>query len=173
VAYALQKLKDNFLLTAYYRDKKLFVGLPYIEKGLPEVVFHFQKNALGDNLTYKRKEDYKIKVKAISIQPDNSRITKEFGDEDGDCTTLHFYNKKESELKALAEEQISRMKYDGYKGTFRTLGGRPFVDHSYTCWLEDDNYPEREMGVFADQVITDYGPDGYHRTITPGRKVVV
>jgi hypothetical protein len=172
-SHALQILKNEYLLAAYYRDKTLFVGLPYIEKNLPEVVFHFQKNAKATDLVYKRKEDIRIKVKAISVFPNNTRIEKEFGDADGDSTTLHFYNKPESQLKALAEEQIGRMKYDGYKGTFRTLGAYPFVDHSYTMWLEDDKYPEREIGVFADMVVTDYGPSGYHRTITPGRKVVI
>jgi hypothetical protein len=172
-AKALQTLKDSYLLTAYYRNKTLFVGLPYIEKNLPEVVYHFQKNALANDLVYKRKEDLKIKVRAISVTPDNKRIEKEFGDSDGDTTTLHFYNKTEAQLKALAEEQIGRMKYDGYRGTFRSLGGYPFCDHSYTLWLEDDNYPDREIGCFADMVVTDYGPEGYHRTTTPGRKVVI
>ncbi|WP_317899420.1 hypothetical protein [Aurantibacillus circumpalustris] len=173
VAYALQKLKDDFLLTSYYREKTLFIGLPYIEKNLPEVVYHFQKNAKATGLIYKRKEDLRIKVKAVSVLPNNQRIEKEFGDSDGNSITLHFYNKQESELKALAQEQIDRMKYDGYKGTFRSLGGRPYVDHSWTLWLEDDYFPEREQGVFADMVVTNYGPEGYNRTITPGRKVLI
>lgn len=168
---ALQKLKDEYLLTIYFRDKTLFAGLPYIEKGLPEVVYHFQKNALAKGLVYKRKEDLKIKVKAISLLPNNQHITKEYGDNDGDTTTLHFYNKTEKELDVLAPQQLERMKYNGYKGSFRSLGGYPFCDHSFTCWLEDDFYPEREEGVFADAVETNYGPEGYHRIITPGRKI--
>lgn len=168
---ALQILKDEYLLTIYFRDKTLFAGLPYIEKGLPEIVYHFQKNALAKGLIYKHKADLKVKVKAISLLPDNKHITKEYGDSDGDMTTLHFYNKTEKELDVLAPEQLNRMKYDGYRGTFRSLGGYPFCDHSYTLWLEDDLYPEREQGVFADLVVTDYGPDGYNRTITPGRKI--
>lgn len=170
-AKALQKLKDEYLLTVYFRNGLLFVGLPYTESNLPTVSMHFQKNAKAEGLTFKRKEDLKIKVKAISILPNNTRIEKEFGDSDGDSTTLHFYNKKESELKALAEEAIGRMKYDGYKGSFRTIGGYPFVDHGYKANLFDDNYPERQQGVFVDTVTTDYGPEGYHRTIEPGRKV--
>lgn len=170
-AKALQKLKDEYLLTVYYRETTLFVGLPYTEKNLPTVDFHFQKNALATGLTFKRKADLKIKVKAISILPNNTRIEKEYGDSDGDFTTLHFYNKKESELPALAEEAISRMKYDGYKGTFRTLGGYPFADHGYKANLYDDRYPEREQAVFIDTIIVEYGPEGYHRTVEAGRKV--
>jgi hypothetical protein len=173
VSFALQKLKDDFLLTSYYRDTTLFVGLPYVEKGLPEVVYHFQQNAKATSLIYKAKEDLKIKVRAVSVLPNNKRIEKDFGDADGNATTVHFYNKTEAELKVLAQEHIDRMKYDGYKGSFRSLGGRPFCDHSWTCWLEDDNYPEREQGVFADQVTTNYGPEGYYRVIVPGRRVVV
>lgn len=172
-AFALQKLKDEYLLSAYYRGKTLYVGLPYLEKNRPERVFNFQKNALADKLEYVRKEDMRMKVRAVSILPNNTKIEKEYGDKDGNSVTLHFYNKTESELDSLANEQLNRMKYDGYKGPFRTLGGYPYVDHSDTLWLEDDNYPEREQGVFADLVKTLYGPEGYHRYITPGRKVVI
>lgn len=171
-ATALQKLKDEYLMSIYYRNKTLFAGLPYIEKGLPEVVYHFQKNAKAENLVYKNKEDMKLKVKAISVLPDNKHITKEYGDSDGDMITMHWYNKTEAELDRLGKEAASRQKYNGYKGNFRSLGGLPFCDHSYTCWLEDDNYPEREQGVFADLVKTEYGPNGWFRTITPGRRIV-
>lgn len=172
-ATALQKLKDEYLLTLYFRGKTLFAGLPYIEKGLPEVVYHFQKNAIAENLVYKNKSDMKLKVKAISVLPNNTHITKEYGDPDGDMITMHYYNKTEAELDRLGKEAAERQKYDGYKGNFRSLGGLPFCDHSYTCWLEDDNYPEREQGVFADAVKTEYGPNGWFRTITPGRRIAV
>jgi hypothetical protein len=172
-AFVLQKLKDEYLLTSYYRGKTLFVGLPYTEKNMPEVVFNFQKNALADTLEYVRKEDLRQKVRAISVLPNNTKIEKEVGDSDGNSITLHFYNKTEQELVALANEQINRLKYDGYKGTFRSLGAYPYVDHGNTLWLEDDLYPEREIAVFADYVETDYGPEGYHRTITPGRKILI
>lgn len=172
-AYVLQKLKDEYLLTAYFRDKKLFVGLPYVEKNIGEVVYHFQKNAIASDLIYQRKEDKKIKVKAVSVLPNNTRFEKEYGDKDGDTVTLHFYNKTATELDVLAKQQIERMKYDGYRGKFRSWGAYPFADHSMTAWLEDDNYPEREQGVLIDLVETNYGPNGYYREITPGRRIAV
>ena len=176
VAKALQTLKDEYLLTVYYRFDKLFVGLPYLEKGLGEVVYHMQKNVPSASeqgeLTFKRKEDLKLKVKAISIMPDNTRIEKEFGDSDGDSTTLHFYNKKESELEALAKEQINRMKYNGYKGSLNAFG-RPFTMHGMIANLEDDKFPERQSAVFIDRVLVEYNSStGYKRKNELGRKVL-
>ncbi len=168
----LQTLKDEYLLTIYYRGKTLFAGLPYIEKGLPDVTYHFQKNALVDGLVFKRAASIKRKVIAISVFPDNRIYKKEYGDSDGETITLHYYNKTAKEVDALANEALNRRKYDGYSGTFRSLGGLPFCDHGYACYLEDDDFPEREQGVFADVVRTVYNStDGWCRYITPGRRI--
>ena len=171
IAKALQRLKDEYLLSVYYRERKLFVGLPYTEK-LPSINYEFRTkyaNANIHNLVYKNKEDVKIKVKAISVFPNNTKIEKVFGDEDGDSTTLHYYNKKESEIEILAKEQLERLKYDGYKGTFKTKG-LPFIDHGYLANIYDEKYPDRSMGVYVDSVELEYGPDGFNRYVEAGKK---
>lgn len=171
-AKALQKLKDEYMLTVYFRLDKLFVGLAYTEKNLPTVNYLFRTegaNANIDGLTFKNANDTKLKVKAISLLPNNKQLKKEYGDEDGNTTTLHYYNKTEAELDVLAKEQIQRLKYDGYKGTFKTKA-LPYIDHGYTANIKDAKYPDKQQSVFVDAVTVTYGPDGYNRLIEAGRR---
>jgi len=182
VAKALEQLKEEFMLVAYFRDKKLYVGLAYQEKNLGEVNYHFQKNALMQDLTYKRKEDIRVKVKAISMQHNGKSISVEVGDGaieedfkagnkgiDADQVTIHWHNKTKAELNILAKEAINKLKYDGYRGSF--IGkGIPRPKHSMVANLMDDKYPERKGSFFIDSIKTTYNDStGFSRSIELGR----
>lgn len=182
VAKALEQLKEEFLLVAYFRDKKLYVGLAYQEKNNGEVNYHFQKNALMVDLTYMRKEDIRVKVKAISMQHDGKSISVEVGDGaidedfkagskviDAEQVTIHWYNKTKAELKVLAKEAINKLKYDGYRGAFKAKG-IPRPKHSMVANLMDDKYPERVGSFFIDSIKTTYNRStGFTREIELGR----
>ena len=173
VAGALQKLKEEFGLVAYYRGNRLFAGLAYTETGLGEVKFHFQKNVpLNEcKLEWKEEADVKIKVKAISIKPDNTHIEMELGDTDGNAnqTTLHFYNLTATELKKQAEDAIGKLKYTGYRGSLRTFG-RPWTTHGMVAELIDTKYTERGGKYFIDGVQVRYDESGYRRDNLLGRR---
>jgi len=168
-AKALEKLKDEFTLVIYFRGKNLYAGLAYQEKDLGRQKYHFQKNIAHSSLVYKGKDDVKIKVKAISIMPNNTKIDTELGDADGEQRTLHFYNLTLAELKKQAQEKINLMKYDGYRGTF-TGFGVPVVKHGMVAELLDNKYPERAGSYFIDSVNTTYDSNGFRREIELGRK---
>jgi hypothetical protein len=170
IAQALQLLKDQCNIIVYFRGKKLFAGLMYTEKGLGEVNYHFQKNAIMGNLVYKHKDGVKIKVHAVSVQKDNKRIEVDFGDDNGEQHTLHYFNKSKEELTALAKEKIKSLKYDGYRGVF-TAKGIPRPKHGMVSNMDDGKYPERRGSFFIDGVETDYnGTDGIKREIELGLK---
>lgn len=168
-AKALEQIKDEYILDIYFRGKTLFAGLAYTETGLGEVNYHFQKNALMGNLQYRRKEDVKIKVKAIGMQPDNTKIEVEVGDTDGETHTLHFYNKTKEDLNALAEQKIKLMRYDGYRGSF-TGFGQPYASHGMVANLMDDRYPERAGRYLIDGTGVKYDQSGYRREVSLGLK---
>lgn len=170
-ADALQKLKDEYGLVAYFRGRKLYVGLAYYEAGGKEVVYHFEKNVAKKNnkLEFKRKEDVKLKVKVISLLPDNTKIEVTAGDSDGELRTLHLYDKTKAEAKAIAEDKVNLMKYSGYKGSFMAKG-LPRIVHGDTAKLLSDVYPERNGSYLADSIhITFNGQTGFSRKVTPGR----
>jgi len=156
------------------------VGLAYQEKGLGEVNYHFQKNAIMGDLAFRRQEDIRVRIKAISVMPNNKKISVEVGDgsvdengngkfADADQVTVHYYNKTKDELKVLAKEAINRIKYDGYRGAFKSKW-LPFAIHSMVANLMNDRYPERAGSYFIDSVNTSYGPDdGIDRELELGR----
>jgi hypothetical protein len=169
-AKALQRLKEEYMLCAYVRDGKLHVGLPYFET-LGTIIYHFQKNIPKQqgSLEYRTASDLKIKVKAISVMPNNTREEIEVGDDDGDTTTMHYYNKTKAELKPLAEQKIQELKVDGYKGSIAAFG-QPFATHGMVVDLRDDRYPARAGKFFVDSVSTEFSSSGFRRTIELGRR---
>lgn len=169
---ALKKLKEEYGLVIYFRDGVLFCGLAYQETDLGEVKYHFQKNIPLQNsgLVFRNSTDVKVKVKAVSLLPNNTSIKVEVGDTDGEQRTLHFYNLTESELKAQATDKINLLKFDGYRGELVTFGV-PVARFGMTATLIDDKYPEREGDYFIDSVKTTYSVSaGYRRVVQLGRK---
>lgn len=170
---ALQKLKDEYGLVAYFRSGQLYVGLAYYEAGLGVQRYRFEApdaNAPAPSgLNYVRASDMRIKLTMVSLMPDNSKVTVEAGDADGEARTLHYFNKSAAELKALATDAINRLKYDGYRGSFLAKG-LPRVTHGMVAELSSGAFPERDGRYFIDAVNTTFnGRTGYSREIELGR----
>lgn len=174
-AQLLQSLKESYGLCAYFRNKELFVGMAYTEfEKVNPIKYHFQRNVIGgsDNLTYRKAEDTKIKVKAISILKNNTRVEVEAGDKEGETRTLHTYNEPDkTKLKAWADSQLSLLKYEGYSGSIESFG-IPSIRHSEAVEFFDERYAERKNQVYAaDKVTTTWGMNGFHRKIEIGPRL--
>ncbi len=168
---ALQKIKDNYgLLVFIDYDNKLYAGLSYIY-GNGTVKYDLQKNVVGNDLTFKNKDDFKYKIKAVSILKNNKKLEVETGDTDGDLKTLYFRNiKTEKELKELAEQEIEKYKYTGYKGNL-TGFGLPISKFGMTIEIKDENYPEREGSYYAESIKVNFGKSGFRRIVELGIKL--
>lgn len=166
-AEALEGINEQYGLAVYFRGPKLFAGLPYTEQGVAKEYYHFQRNCLMGDLSYRRAEDVRVKVKAVSIKPDNTRIEVTLGDNDGELHSLTYYNLTVAELNQQATEQMKRLRFDGYSGNF-TAFGQPNPVHGAVVELHDDIYPERAGNYYIDQVRTTYGQGGYRHIITLG-----
>lgn len=153
-ARALQKLKDDCFQTCFFRDGKLIVGKPYEPdpRKRTKVRFEYGKNIISwRDLKYQRKDEVRLKVRAISNMPDGKKKEVTVGDSDGEERTLNFYNISETALKQQAEAMIDKLKFDGYRGTFPAFG-YPLVKHGYVVELRDWRYPERNGDFFVDTV---------------------
>lgn len=169
-ASALQKLKDEYGLTSYFRGNQLFVGLSLTET-LEKVNYSLAYNVISHDLEFHQAEDVRLKVKAISIKKDNTRQEVETGDDDGQQRTLYFYSiQDKAKLRLLADEELKRLKFDGYEGEFKTFL-IPFATHGMTAVVLDPEHPEREGNYAIDEVKTTFGVDGARRIIKPGRKL--
>jgi hypothetical protein len=177
---ALDKIREEFGLTIYFRGKTLFAGLAYSDRQATDVVVYriagsqvrgLPPNVVDTDLTYKGLDDVRLGIRAISITPDNKRLEVKVGDSDGDQVTMHFYNiKSEAVLKKLATERLNLTKFEGYRGGLTSFG-IPRVEHGMAAQLRDVLYPEREMKVFVDEVkVTVSKSGGFRRQVTFGRK---
>jgi len=172
-AQALSKIKEEFGLAIYIDDSgKLFAGLQQQLNADKTVYYHFQRNVLPNTqLEFTKAEDQRLKIKAVGIAPDNTRIDVEVGDQDGEARTLFFYNiSDKAKLKEIAESQLELLRYTGYKGTL-TAFGYPDAQRGWAADLVDGNYPERAGRYFVEQTVLTNGTGGIRREVTIGKKI--
>lgn len=170
-AQVLQELRERYGLSIYYRLGKLFAGLPFserIQRG-QRLVIH--KNVIEEDLEYRKSEDVRLKVKVISVQPDNKKVEYEIGDKDGEQRTLHFYNiQDKTTLLSLAKAELEKYKFTGYRGKVKTFG-IPYLEHSEEVTLEDSRFAERTGRYLIEKVVTSFGNEGFRRDVELGIKV--
>jgi len=168
-AQVLMRIKDTYGLYSYFKDKVLVCGKVYSLISNKEHAYHFQQNIISHSLEYRKKDELKIKVKAISTSGDNSKIEVEVGDKDGEEHTLNFYKLSKTELEKRAREEMIKLGYDGYKGTFTSFG-IPQAKHGDKAILSDAEYKERSGSYAIFGVKTTFGISGFRREIELGQK---
>lgn len=170
--WALQKIKDTYGLSIYFTlDGKLYAGLAYTRK-TGEVKLTTGKNVIkSDELKWINAEDVKLKIKVLSMEKNGNRIEAEFGDSDGEIRTLHFYDvQNKAQLKELAEAEIKKYKYTGYRGAVNCFI-RPYAEPTMTAILSDVQFPERSGSYFVESTEVKFGLSGARRKITLGIKL--
>ena len=157
VTELLGQLKDQGGIRSFFR----------IEDGQP--VLYCGVNLIDDaQLDVQNAADVKIKIRAISLRPNNKRIRVDVGDADGQRRTLHTYNKDEKELKAWAEQELKRLKRDGLAGSFTTFGA-VLIDKLDNIGIKIDGV---RRGIYqTDKNVIKYGTGGFRQEITIGLRV--
>lgn len=80
VAQFLERMKDEYRLSAYFRGFDLRVGvLVYLEREAVTRVFKFQHNIISDELTYQRRDDVQLSAVAYSVNEVNVNKTTKDG----------------------------------------------------------------------------------------------
>lgn len=169
VFQVLDRLSD-YGLFSYFRGSQLYVGFAYENTEFRRVKLNLrQQIASIQSLTYRNKDDIKVQVRAISMQPNGTKIEKTIGDEGGELHTLHLpIGLNESDLEKQANEKMKLFRFDGYEGEIVTFG-KPFIEHGDITELTDDQYPEREGAYRIDTEKVDFGMAGYRRTLSIGK----
>lgn len=172
VAALLGKLSQQGIRSFFrYEEGEpvLYCGVLFERDNKPSQVFKTGFNIISDqNLKQQKAENMRLRVKAVSLMPDNKKIKVEAGDADGEQRTLHTYNKTESELKAWAQQEIKRLKRDGLSGSFTTFG-HTLVDCLDAVGIIIDG---TKMGVYqVKKNVIKYGDTGYRQEITLGLRI--
>ena len=172
-ATALQKLKDDYGLTIYLKNfNELHVGLSSYTDGTV-VKYGISENVIDNDLEWVNEDDTRIKVKAVHIRPNNTKVEKAVGDLDGETRTLFFYDLDDpKQLETLALQELRKYKYTGYKGGFNTFL-LPLVQVRNVVRIRDIHFDERGGDYLVDKVTTTFGTEGARRKIELGIKVSI
>ncbi len=133
------------------------------------------RNIVSDNLTYIRKEDVKVSVKATSIQKDNTKLEVTVPDDSKNATeNKHFYLPGYTDIKSLKEEAqkiLDSFKCDKMTGTVTTFGV-PYIRKCDLVLLHDEDHPERNNRKFTVNAVTyTISTSGYRQKITLGDEI--
>lgn len=173
--WVLQELKDKYGLTIYFnQDNTLYAGLAYTQNISKSVKLVNGHNVIkADDLKWQAKEDVHLKVKAISVFRNGSKIEAEIGDKDGEIRTLYFYDiLDKTQLEKLATAEIKRYKYSGYRGTINCFL-MPYCEAGYAALLTDPLFTERGGNYFIESTEVDFGMHGGRRKLTIGIRLDV
>ena len=171
-SWLLGYLKKEYGLVAWFDlQGKLNVGKANDVKG-DTVKYVLRENVINDDeLKYQLAQDVKLKVKAVCYYKDGTRIEGELGEDGGEVRTLYYYDVKDAgELKALANEELKRYSFDGYRGKITTFL-LPHALPGMVASIEDKVYNERSGDYFVESVETTFGTGGGRRTEEIGIKV--
>jgi len=168
---ALQQIKEHYGLTIYFRNNTLYAGLDFIRL-LGDVKYSLGINTpRADELKYQLADDVKLKIKAIQINKNNTKLEAEVGDPKGEQRTLYFYTAKSiADLKKLAEVEMVKYKFTGYTGKITTLL-EPYAEPGMVAIITDIKYAERGGSYEIRGVNTTFGSSGASRSVDIGKTV--
>lgn len=170
--WILQQLKDKYGMTIYFtQDNKLYAGLAYLRK-TGDVKLTTGRNVIKtDDLKWINADDVKLKIKAVSMERNGSRIEAELGDADGEIRTLYFYDVHDKkQLETLAKAEIGKYKYTGYRGAVNCFL-KPYAEPCMTAILSDTQFPERSGKYFIESTEVAFGLNGARRKVSLGIKL--
>lgn len=171
-ADVLGKLKQQYGLTIFFDvDGRLYVGKADGYRS-GEVKYRLRDNVIkDDDLKAVSAKDVKMKVKATGMLIDGSTEKSEVGTDEGAVKELTFYGVEDvAELKELAELELKRHCFDGYRGKLETFLA-PYACPGMVAQLEDPVYKERNGSYYIESVDVSFGRNGARRKVEIGSKV--
>jgi hypothetical protein len=176
VAQVLTELKDNYGIYSYFVDNTLYSGRIYQDNPRTEVVrYDFgKKNFIENDLKYRHKNDFQLKVTMRSHLKNGKVLKETVGDPEGQEQKLVCSNITDrDQIKKLAQKELERLQYDGYRGTI-TGFGIPMVRHGYTVIITNPNNPNKNGNFYVDSVTTTFNDKGAIRRVCKlGKKAAV
>jgi hypothetical protein len=174
VAEVLEKIKSVTGLPSYFQNGKLIVAKVYADNSAAHEV-DLDGYIVANNLKYRKAEDRKIKVKAVSTnESGKKKLTVEVGDEGGEMRQLSYTGiTDEKTLKALAERELAKYKVDGYEGTIESFANMTAQHGDKLKIKSSKTYPDRDGTYYVDarKWKMDDSPQ-YHVTLEVGPKAV-
>lgn len=181
----LEDMKHRMLLTVYFIDNMLYVGLEEGSTtvntdgttsltGIAEVKYSIGYNCVTNQPDLKRRlgKDNLIRVRLIVRHKTGKQTLYEAGDTNGAVQTVNMpYLRDQGNLQALVAARLKRLKYDGFEG--RLTGFlQPFCLPGWKATLTDKRYDGARAGtyfIFGTEVI--FGVKGGRRIVEIGYRL--
>lgn len=178
VTKVLEELRSKYGIYSYFRDHTLYVGLPSNAADTNTEEFFFEKLQNGivdaDDLEWQYAKDISLKVVAKLMGANNTFEEVTVGDTDGAQRSFFMYWSgvgTKPDLRAFATLKLEEAKYDGYRGSFVTMG-EPYVRHGDIARLKSKKFPERDGDYLIVSVERIFSVDqGYKQVIEIGNRV--
>ncbi len=181
------RLRDEYQLHCFFRNKKLIIGDPYQARAAdrpPRHQLKFGQNIISNDLQYLQAADVQVQVQADSLLTNTKRTRDKITvllppnaatDDDapsGEVRRYKFVNLTAAQLRARAEAILARLKYTGYTGTVTTFG-TPAIEHGDEVHLDDTGsaYPKGGATFSVDKVEKTFGTNGSRRVVTLGPRI--
>lgn len=173
-AKVIDAITTKYHLPIFTRGAVIYAGTTAWENIITEHSLAFGHNIIAHKLKYVKEEDVKIKVNAVSILKDSTKVEVTVGDESGDVRTIHYYNVDDKKkLEQQAKLVLDELKYSGMQGTVETFG-EPFIQHGDAINISDnlDLIKEKEGKYRVEKVSTRFGIGyGYRQIVSLGKKL--
>lgn len=161
----LQKLQEQYGFYSYLKADTLYCQFAFDVRGVGNShTYNFSKNVKKSDLKFKRKEDFKIRIRAISNLATGKKIQLEVGnmEKDASVRTLDFRNKTETELRELALKELDRLVFDGFEGSITGFGS-PRITAGDSLNIVSPKEPERDGSYLVEGVTIRYGNAYFER----------
>ena len=161
----LRAIQNQYGFYSFLKGDTLYCQFAYDVRGVGNIyTYNFSKNVKKSDLKFKRKEDYSIRIRAISNQKTGKKIIVEVGSKEHDASlrTLNFKDKTEEELRTLATKELERLVFDGFEGSI-TGFGYPRIDAGDTLKIVSPKEPERDGSYLVESLTIRYGNAYYER----------
>lgn len=179
VTRILDDLKSTYGLYSYFREdvikgQVLHVGFASDASTGNTIEFEFENNIIDDSsLEYQIADNIFFKIVVKLIDQDNNVTEFIYGDTDGSQRTYHLYwdtSKPKPDVEKFGREQLDKLKYTGYKGSFMTFG-EPYVTHGDVVKMTSKKMPERDGNYLVKEVKRTLGINGSRQEIFIEQKV--
>jgi hypothetical protein len=175
-AYALQKLKEEYGLLIYFISPKVLHASLAYHNDQKEVKYAVGRNSnlVGDSLEWQEEDDVNVRIKAVYIRKDNTKITRFYPEKEnheGELKTIFVYNLGNiKDLEVRAKQESLKYRYTGYKGSLESFLV-PNVERGNVANIVNEVFPEKSGKYIVDKVTTTYGTSGARRKVEIGLKV--
>lgn len=168
-AQVLASFKKKMGMVAFLNDSgELYCGFQQLTNILQEVKYDLNYNIVKNDLEFQTKEDRKIKIRYTYINAENKRKKIVVGDADGALRTFHTsVISDEKQLQKMAQAELEKLKYDGYKGSVTSFLV-PYANRGMKAILIDEKYKKRQGDYFIKTVETSFGLNGARRKVILG-----